>query len=278
VSNIQLKKILAKSKKYIFGELLGNHNSKQIGDGYDFAKIRPYEYGENIRRIDPFASAKTGEIHLRSFYESKELNVHVISLMSGSLFFGTKVLKQELVAQIVSLIGFSTVKNSDTFTLSLFSSKLLEKTIPTKKEAGIRRAVEKVLNYKVLGESIDYDALHEYVLKKIKKRSLIFLLGDFYDIPKLRALNKKHEVVVVRVRDSFEINPQEIGNLGIVDPSTKQKVDLTFSNQSIKKYKQELKKVDLKFGEYLKSSGIRQIEIVSSDNLYLKFLSFFRGL
>ena len=113
MKEISLKSIIAKSKKYIYGELLGNHNSKQIGDSYDFAKIRLYEYGENIRRIDPFASAKTGEIHLRSFYESRELNVHVIALMSGSLFFGTHILKQELLAQIVSLIGFNTIKNAD---------------------------------------------------------------------------------------------------------------------------------------------------------------------
>lgn len=278
MSNIQLKKILAKSKKYIFGELLGNHSSKQIGDGYDFAKIRPYEYGENIRRIDPFASAKTGEIHLRSFYESKELNVHVITLMSGSLYFGTKVLKQELVAQIVSLIGLSTIKNSDTFSLSMFSNRILQVTTPTKKETGVSIAVEKVLNCNVLGESIDYDNLHEYVLKKIKKRSLIFIVGDFYALPKLRALNKKHEIVIVKVRDSFEINPQELGNLSIIDPSDNKKLEVTFSKSSITKYKQDLKKQDLKFGEYLKSSAIRHIEINSNENLYLKFLSFFRGL
>jgi len=257
---ISLKKIIAKSKKYIYGELLGEHNSKLIGDGYDFAKIRPYEYGENIRRVDPFATAKTGEIYLRSFYESREVNVEVIGLMSGSLYFGSTQLKQEKVAEVISILGFSTIKNSDSFTLSLFSDRLMERTKPTKKESGVINAVEKVLHVNVLNEQINYDKLSEFALKKIKKRSYLFLVGDFLEIPKLKALGKKHEVVIVRVRDRFEENPIALGELSTIDPSSGEKSEIVFSNSSIKKYKQELKKADLKFASYLKESGVRLIE------------------
>ena len=257
---IDVKKIIAKSKKYIYGELLGEHNSKQIGDGYDFAKIRPYEYGENIRRVDPFATAKTGEIYLRSFYESREVNVEVIGLMSGSLYFGTKSLKQEKVAEVISILGLSAVRNSDSFTLSLFSNRLLDRTKPTKKESGVINAVEKSLHVKVLNEQIDYDMLSEYALKKIKKRSYLFLVGDFLEMPNLKALSKKHEVVVVRVRDRFEFNPEEIGEVSVIDPSSGEKDEINFSKSSIKQYKKELKKADLKFASYLKECGVRLIE------------------
>ena len=257
---ISVKKIVAKSKKYIYGELLGEHNSKQIGDGYDFAKIRPYEYGENIRRVDPFATAKTGEIYLRSFYESREVNVEVIALMSGSLFFGTNELKQEKVAQAISVLGFGAIKNSDSFTLSLFSDRLLERTKPTKKESGVINAVEKALHVEVLNEQIDYDKLSEFALKKIKKRSFLFLVGDFLDMPNLKALSRKHEVVVVRVRDRFEMNPSNIGEISVIDPSSGEKSEVVFNHLSISRYKKELKKVDLKFKSYLKDCGVRLIE------------------
>jgi uncharacterized protein (DUF58 family) len=257
---IELKRIVAKSKKYIYGELLGEHNSKQVGDGYDFAKIRPYEYGENIRRVDPFATAKTGELYLRSFYESREVNVEVIALMSGSLFFGTKELKQEKMAQIVSALGISAVKNSDRFTLSLFSDKLLERTKPTKKESGVISAVQKVLQVDVLNRTIDYDNLIEYALKKIKKRSYLFIVGDFLELPKLKSLSRKHEVVVVRVRDSFELNPASIGELSVIDPSSGEKSEVVFNSSSIKRYKKELKKADLKFANTLKDCGVRLVE------------------
>jgi len=257
---ISVKKIIAKSKKYIYGELLGEHNSKLIGDGYDFAKIRPYQYGENIRRVDPFATAKMGEIYLRSFYESREVNVEVIALMSGSLFFGTTELKQEKVAEIISILGLSAVKNSDSFTLSLFSNRVLERTKPTKKENGVISAIEKSLQVNVLNEQIDYDKLSEYALKKIKKRSYLFLVGDFLETPKLKALAKKHEVVVVRVRDRFEQDPSEIGELSVIDPSSGEKNEVNFSSSSLKRYKQDLKKADLKFKSYLRESGVRLVE------------------
>ena len=257
---ICVKKIIAKSKKYIYGELLGEHDSKLIGDGYDFAKIRPYQYGENIRRVDPFATAKMGEIYLRSFYESREVSVEVIALMSGSLFFGSRELKQEKVAEVISILGLSAVKNSDSFTLSLFSDRLLERTKPTKKENGVINAVEKSLRVEVLNKVIDYDMLSKYALRKIKKRSYLFLVGDFLETPKLKALSKKHEVVVVRVRDRFEQNPSEIGELSVIDPSSGEKSEINFSKLSLKSYAQELKKTDLKFKSYLRECGVRLIE------------------
>lgn len=263
MKNLQLKKIIAKSKKYIYGDLLGEHNSKQIGDGYDFAKIRPYEYGENIKRVDPFASAKTGEIYLRSFYESREVNVEVIALMSGSLYFGSQSFKQNEVAQVVSNIGHDCIKNSDRFTLTLFSDRVLKRLKSTKKDTGVMYGVEQTLNQKVLNETIDYDKLGDYAIQKIKKRSYLFLVGDFFEIPKIKALSKKHEVVVVKVRDSFEQNPSAIGEFGIVDPSSGKKFDISFNTASIQKYKKDLKFHDLKLGEYLKNNGIRLIEWIN---------------
>ncbi|MBL0687254.1 MAG: DUF58 domain-containing protein [Sulfurospirillum sp.] len=257
---ILLKKIIAKSKRYIHGELLGEHNSKLIGDGYDFAKIRPYEYGENIRRVDPFATAKTGEIYLRNFYESREVNVEVIALMSGSLYFGSSELKQEKVAQVISILGLSAVKNSDNFTLSLFSNRLLERVKTTKKKSGVINAVKKSLHVKILNEVIDYDKLKDYALKNIKKQSYLFLVGDFLEFPKLKALSKKHEVVVIRVRDRFEENPSSIGELSIIDPSSGKKSEVIFNPNSIKQFKKNLKKLDSKFSSYLKDCGARLIE------------------
>ena len=257
---ICVQEVVAKSKKYLHGELLGEHNSRLIGDGYDFAKLKPYEYGENIRRIDPFASAKTGEIYLRNFYESREVNIEVIALMSGSLYFGTKRLKQETVAQIVSTLGLGSIKNSDSFTLSLFSNRLLSRTKKTKKQNGVIAAVQKTLLIDVLNENIDYNELVKFTLKNIKKRSYLFLIGDFLEMPDLKIISKKHEVVVVRVRDSFEDNPVAIGELGVVDPSSGKKSEIIFSKASIKNYKKELMKSDLNFKNHLNECGIRLVQ------------------
>lgn len=257
---IDVKKIVAKSKKYIYGDLLGEHNSKIIGDGYDFAKVREYLYGEHIRRVDPFATAKTGEIYLRDFYESKEVNVEVVVLLSGTLFFGTKILKQEAVASLAYEVGLNSVKNSDRVGFSLFSEKLDFRMTPTKKEGKINNALKKILEFNLLGKKVDYDKLLSFLLHSIKKRSYLFIIGDFYDIPKLKAVGKKHEVVVIKVRDRFELEPKAIGEVGIIDPQTLKKGSLSFTKSNLQEYKMRIKKHDLKLKEYLKKCGIRLIE------------------
>jgi len=254
---INVKKIVAKSKKYIYGDLLGEHNSKIIGDGYDFAKVRPYLYGEHIRRVDPFATAKTGEIYLRDFYESKEINVEVVILSSGTLYFGSKILKQEVVASLAYEIGLETIKNSDRVALSIFSNKLDFRLNPTKKEGILKQGVEKFLGDKLLSKSINYDKLLEFLLHGIKKRSYLFLIGDFYEIPKLKAVSKKHEVIVIKVRDRFEINPKPIGEIGAIDPQNLKKRTLLFSQSNLNSYKKSMRKNDLKLKSYLKSCSIR---------------------
>ena len=257
---MDVKKIIAKSKKYIHGDLLGEHNSKIIGDGYDFAKIRPYEYGEHIRRVDPFATAKSGELFLRTFYESREINIEVVALMSATLHFGSKVLKQTALATLAYDIGISSLKNSDRFGLSLFSNNLNYRLNGTKKEGKILDGIEKILNFKTLKSVVNYDNLHHYLISGINKRSYVFLIGDFFDIPKLKGVGKKHEVIVIKLRDRFELNPQPIGKVGVIDPLTLKKDTFIFNSNFVETYKKDLKLHDLKLKEYLKGCGIRMIE------------------
>lgn len=127
--------IIARSKKHLFGEMVGSNPSSKEGDGYDFSQIRPYMYGDNVKRIDWKQSAKTGQMQLRSFFEEKEINVYVLGLMSGSMHFGIDRMKQELMAEVVALLGFSAIKNSDFFSLALLSDKLLYERLLSKKEA-----------------------------------------------------------------------------------------------------------------------------------------------
>lgn len=263
-----LEKVVSQSKKYVFGDLIGNHSAKKFGDGYDFAQISPYVLGDNIRRIDAFSSAKKNELHVRDFFESKEVNLHIVVCGSGSLYFGTKRLKQEVIAQIIALIGFSAIKEAQSFSFSLISEKEEFVNLKKKSKNALINLVSKFSSFDLKKKKIDYKILTKYLLKQ--KRALIFLIGDFFEFPAIQAATKKHEIIAIRVRDKFENSPKILGELRIIDPSTLQTDEITLDSKSVRHYEKELKHHDAKVNEEFRKRGVKVIDILTHENVYEK--------
>lgn len=274
--NLPINKIIAKAKHHIFSSQSGLNTSKQYGDGYDFAQIRAYENGDNSKRIDWKQSAKTQKLQTKVFYEDKEAFIHIIACMNGSLHFGIEKKKQELLSEIIALIGLNAVSCSNIFSLSCFSDRLLFKLHQNKKESYILNAVNQSLQMNVLGEKIDYKKLQTYAMYEIKQASVLFLLGDFLDLPTLKLFNQKHEVVVIIIRDAFEENPLNIGDLRVKDPETYEEVDVSFDNRFIKSYKSKQKKHDYELNKYLTHNNIPCVKVYTNEDPYYKILNFLR--
>jgi uncharacterized protein (DUF58 family) len=263
-----LEKVISKSKKYVFGDLVGNHSAKRFGDGYDFAQISPYVLGDNIRRIDAFSSAKKNELHVREFFESKEINLHIVVCGSGSLYFGTKKLKQDVIAQIIALLGFSAIKEAQSFSFSLVSDKEEFVSFKKKSKNALINVVAKFLAFDLKKKKIDYKILTKYLLKQ--KRALVFLIGDFFEFPAIQAVAKKHEIIAIRVRDKFENSPEALGELEVVDPSTLQTDEVLLDSKSIANYEKMLKHHDAQINEEFRKRGVKIIDILTHENVYEK--------
>ena len=107
------KRILLKSKKQVYGDMLGNNASLFQGEGFEFAELREYVYGDDVRKIDWKTTAKLGKPFVKIYKEERELNVVVVSMLGGSVYFGTVKQKSDVIAEVVATLGFSAVKNSD---------------------------------------------------------------------------------------------------------------------------------------------------------------------
>ena len=93
--------------------MVGNNPSIFQGEGYDFIELREYMPGDDIRHIDWNITAKMGTPFIKVFREERELNIVLVSVLNGSVHFGSKKFKQEVIAEVVALLSFSTLKNGD---------------------------------------------------------------------------------------------------------------------------------------------------------------------
>ena len=270
--NKAVKKIILKTKKQVYGDMLGNNASIFQGEGFEFAELREYVYGDDVRKIDWKTTAKLGKPFVKIYKEERELNVVVVSMLSGSTYFGTVKQKSDIIAEVVATLGFSAVKNADLFSHMIFADSLYELSKPSKKLFSVHRAVENVVAFDPIGKEGDFSALVETLHNRLKKKSLLFILSDFVGDIDLKILSKKHDVFAVMVRDRFEEDPSELGYLRLIDMETKQSFEGDVNSGTLKNYKQALHDNDEKLYKQFKKQGVRFTKIYTHEEPALKLM------
>ncbi len=274
--NKTVKKIILKTKKQVYGDMLGNNSSLSQGEGFEFAELREYIYGDDVRKIDWKTTAKLGKPFVKIYKEERELNVVVVSMLSGSTYFGTVKQKIDIIAQTVSILGFSAVKNSDLFSHIIFADKLYEKTKPSKKFFAVHKAVSDIVDFNALGKEGDFNALIETLYNRLKKKALIFIVSDFVGDIDLNILSKKHDVFAVMVRDRFEENPQSLGYLRLVDMETRESFEDNIDTTLLNRYKKSLHDNDEKLYKQFRKQGIRFTKIYTDEEPISKLMKSMR--
>ena len=270
--NKTVKKIVLKTKKQVYGDMLGNNASLFQGEGFEFAELREYVYGDDVRKIDWKTTAKLGKPFVKVYKEERELNVVVVSLLSGSTYFGTVKQKSDIIAEVVATLGFSAVKNADLFTHMIFADKMYGLSKPSKKLFSVHKAVEDVVAFDPLGKEADYSALVETLVSRLKKKALLFIVSDFVGDIDLKLLAKKHDVFAVIVRDKFEEDPSELGYLRLIDMETKQSFEGSVDGGTLKNYKKALHENDEKLYKQFKKQGVRFTKVYTHEEPTLKLM------
>ena len=272
-SNI-LKKIIIKARRAVFSEAVGNNTTLLKGEGYDFVELREYEDGEDVKKIDWTISAKMQKPYVKVFHSQRELNVTIAPILGGSVYFRTKRSKEGIISEISAILGYSCIKQGDSFDSFICNEQVALNTKKTKKIFAVNQMTENIFNYDVLNKKVNYKLIIDELFQKVKKKSIIFLIGDFFAIENLdlRVLAKKHEVVAIIVRDKFEESPKALGSVNLIDPQNKKNFNGDMSNSLIKEYKAKIKENDHKLYEHFQKCGIRFTKIYTHEEPITKLI------
>ena len=262
----KLQKILVKARRQVFSEMIGNNPSPFHGEGYDFIELREYMPGDDIRHIDWNITAKMQRPFVKVFREERELNVVVASILNGSVYFGSKRFKQELIAELNALLGFSVVKNGDLLSSYIFTDKMEGFVKPSKNIYAVHKMTQNVLEFDPLGKRADYKAVADLLYKRVRRKSLIVVIGDFFEVPDFKVLARKHEVIAIIVRDRMEEEPPAFGFASLVDPETNEVLEGDFNSHTIKEYKKRVIANDRKLYETFKKHQVRFTKIYTDMN------------
>jgi uncharacterized protein (DUF58 family) len=257
--------------------MVGNNPSIFQGEGYDFIELREYMPGDDIRHIDWNITAKMQKPFIKIFREERELSVVVVSVLNGSVHFGSKRFKQEAIAEVAALLGFSTLKNGDLLSSYIFTDKMVSHAKPSKKLSSVQKSVEEILSFDAINKKVDFKFIAETLFKRLKRKSLILIIGDYFEIPDFRLLARKHEVLSVIVRDRLEENPPEMGFASLIDPESGSVLEGDFNASSVRAYSQKVAAHDHRLFERLRRDGIRFTKVYTDSIAGVKLRRLFEG-
>ena len=261
----------------IFG---GEYHSAFKGMGIEFAEVREYYPGDDIRAIDWNVTARTGKPFIKKYDEERELTVMLIVDVSASGFFGTgESLKSDIMIELASILSFSAIKNNDKVGLLLFSDKIEEFIPPKKGKSHVLRVIREMIYHKAKDRKTDISIALEHIQKVLKRKSIIFLLSDFWDDSyqqTMKLINKKHDLINIQIFDKAEIVIPKLGMVKFHDAETQKSAWIDTNNKQVQnistKYIQNKNKV---IKEFCKKNKIDFISIDTAEGYLNPLEQFF---
>jgi uncharacterized protein (DUF58 family) len=223
-----IRKIQIRTSHLVSDLFAGQYQSVFKGRGMEFAEVRHYLPGDDIRTIDWNVTARTGVPHVKRFVEERELTVMLLVDASASTHFGTvKQLKSEMAAELAALFAFSAITNNDKVGLVMFSDQVELALPPKKGTRHVLRVIREVLSFTPQGRGTDIAAALEHLSHVSKRRCVTFVISDFLDSRARLALkiaNRRHDVIAVVLDDPRDMTLPDIGLIELQDAESGERV------------------------------------------------------
>jgi uncharacterized protein (DUF58 family) len=276
----KVKKLEITTKQLVEGIITGNYHSIFKGQGIEFSETREYRAGDDIRSIDWKVTARFNHPFIKEFIEERDLQVYFAIDMSGSSSFGNNISKRNKAIEVVASLMFAALKNKDNVGVFLFTDKV-ETFIPARKgKKHVLKAISKIVQFKQESNKTNLNQSLKFISKVIKKRSIVFILSDFFDknyIKPLKILKNKHDIIALRVIDEREKEIPDVGLIELEDEETGEQLlldtsDEDFRNNYLKIMQQEEQKIIDKF----RRNKIDIVNILTDENYVIPLKKFFK--
>lgn len=264
------------------GLLQGEYRTLFRGHGMDLADIREYEPGDDVRYIDWNVSARMDTPYVRQYLEDREVTAHFLLDLSPSVDFGTiNTLKRDQLVDFVAVLARLLTRHGNKIGAVLYAGKV-ERTIPAGSgKLQVLRLLHEVTSLPRL-QSAPYTSvsdLMEHALRTIKRRSLVFLVSDFFTAPgwdrPLGMLARRHEVVAVRLEDPRERELPDIGMVILNDAETGESIHVDTHNAKFRKrFEAVVQNREAELRQAFSRSGVDVLTLSTEEDLVGAVLRF----
>lgn len=266
------------------GLLQGDYRSLFYGYGVDFADLREYQPEDDIRYIDWNVTARMDWPYVRQYVEDREITAWFLLDLSPSMDFGTvqsQQLKRSVLIDFVTVLARLLTRHGNRVGAMLYGQRV-ERTIPPQ---GGRRQVLRLVNDLLKqppmpqGEVTNLTPLLASALNAIKQRSLIFIISDFISPPgwerPLTLLNRRHEVLAVRLWDPREVELPDLGPIIMEDAETGEQLYVDTRDKKFRqRFQEAAQRREAALSETFKRAGVTDLSLSTEEDMIRALVRF----
>jgi len=264
------------------GVLHGDYKTLFRGHGLDFADLREYAYGDDVRHIDWNVTARLQTPYVREYYEEREVAAWFLLDLSASVDFGSRQLRKQAVsAEFVSVLARILTRHGNRVGALLYGDSV-DTVIPARSG---RRQVLHLLHRMIERPKRPQTAatnlreLLQTAYRVAPRRSLVFVVSDFISTPgwaePLAHLAQRHDVVAVRLFDPLEMDLPDLGMLVVQDAETGEQLFVDTHDRAFRKrFEEAAKRREDAMRSAFRIAGVDALELSTEDDLVDAILRF----
>lgn len=270
------------------GLLQGDYRSLFYGYGVDFADLREYQPEDDVRYIDWNVTARMNTPYVRQYVEDREITAWFLLDLSPSMDFGTaqtQTVKRAVLIDFVATFARLLTRHGNRVGAMFASGGGRVEPLRAIPARGGRLQVLRLLHDLLKQPRLpkapftNLTPLLEAGLGAIKRRSLMFILSDFICAPgwekPLNLLNRRHEVLAVRLWDPREVALPDVGAIIMEDAETGEQLYVDTHDQNFRRRFQEAaRRRESELSEVFKRSGVDVLSLSTEEDLVRAIVRF----
>lgn len=279
----KVRQIEIQTNKLVSETFAGEYLSAFKGQGIEFAEVREYTPGDDVRAIDWNVTARTGVPFIKKYNETRELTLVIACDVSASQRFGSvDKLKQETAAELAALFAFSAMRNNDKVGLLLFSDKIELFVPPKKGKKHILRLIRELVAFEPQGRGTDMALALKTLVQVLRRQGILVLISDYlspleqFEKP-LKLAAKKFDLIPVVVTDKLERGlPAYAACMTVVDPETGQEGTLALTAAMNQRLQEDARQRTEKLTKLFNPLKVEPITVDTAQPAADPVIAFFR--
>ncbi len=264
------------------GLLQGDYRSLFYGYGVDFADLREYQPVDDIRYIDWNVTARMDSPYVRQYHEDREITAWFLLDLSPSVDFGAAHnLKRTVLIDFVTTLARLLTRHGNRVGAMFYGTRV-ERTIPARSgRLQVLRLVNDLLKQPLLPGApfTNLTPLLESALNTVKQRSLVFIISDFISAPgwerPLSLLNRRHEVLAIRLWDPREVDIPDVGLIVMEDAETGEQLYVDTHDKGFRKrFTEAAHRREAELAEAFKRAGVDMFSLSTEEDLVRAIVRF----
>lgn len=277
----QVRQVHIRTRRLVEGIFAGEYHSVFKGRGIEFAEVREYMPGDDVRTIDWNVTARVGQPFVKQYVEERELTVMLVVDMSASGRFGTVAkLKSQIAIELSAIIALSAITNNDNVGLILFTDKVERFVPPQKGKNRALRLIRELLTFEPENTGTDIGGALQYLHTVTHRRSVVFVISDFFgesfDKP-LQLLHRRHDLIPICLIDRRDLVLPAVGFVRLRDLETGQEVLVDTDSAKVRRqFADSRRRAATARRRLFRGLGLDVIDVRTDEPYLQPLLRFFR--